>query len=289
MCLYQIIFQILFVVIIILITINICNKYINFEHYDVKINRSSEQACGTTCTKSKECNAFTTNGTTCYLSKKQILAQPLKATFVKDFNKKNYLCNKIIDITNHSDLDETDLKQNATYSCANGLLDFNAQFKIYDNQEKDLSKLELLPVTNVDPYTFVDVPWGEEINLDKNMYLITNPVDNSDQIIEFVENDDEFLGQYMYKHKCVSDIAQDTCIKECANVEECIGTEWNPLYIKKNHDNTFTMYKNICCPKIKVLKQFPRRNDHKYGHFYSKHKLSKYNKKNSDIYINLGS
>ena len=93
----------------------------------------------------------------------------------------------------------------------------------------------------------------------------------------------------MYEHKCVSDISQNTCIKECANVKECVGTEWNPLYIKKNPNNTSTIYKNICCPKIKVLKTIPRRKDHQSGRFYTKNKLNKFNKNNSNIYVNLGS
>ena len=71
---------------------------------------------------------------------------------------------------------------------------------------------------------------------------------------------------------CRTDIDQHKCLKDCTLNADCIGVEYNP---------TYKTYKNVCCPKSKIEKKIPRREDKMSGSFYTKQvNLKDYTKNN---------
>jgi hypothetical protein len=113
------------------------------------------------------------------------------------------------------------------------------------------------------------------INLDKNLHLVTNPTKaNSLNIMK--EYDEEFIGQYLFPHKCSTNIKKEDCMKQCLDDKNCVGTEWNPILFKKvGIPNKYEFDENVCCPKIRIKKVAKRRRDVRLGHFYLKEKVNR--------------
>jgi hypothetical protein len=117
------------------------------------------------------------------------------------------------------------------------------------------------------------------MSLDNNMDLVTNPmIDNSVTVVR--EKDDEYLGTYMYPHKCSANISKKDCLHQCINNKDCQGTEYNPTYLQSDN-----IHKGICCPKIKINKIIPRRNKFNFGKFYLKDRIIKDNMNTDDDVI----
>ena len=267
----------MFLAIIILVITNILFSNHNRETFDAKINRSTKEKFGIMCTKVFGCKAFSTGeNNTCYLSKSNILNKPTKSKFAEDYNNEIEKCNKISvlkDIQEHTSLEK---KLNALYMC-NTKNDVN--FKIYDNVEKIINSPNDIQYINVDEYSSVDIDWDKEITLDDYPEFIKNP-DKIKYVTVMNEENKEFMGQYMYPHKCSGNISQRDCINHCAKNEKCVGTEWNPTYIKKlkNKDEyIYILHKGVCCPKIKITNKIPRRKNYENGKFYLKKIIDKNN------------
>ena len=257
------------------------------EPFDEKINRTPYDKCGTICTKVFGCKGFSAdkNGT-CYLSKTPILGNPNGSIFGYEYNKNNLICNKLGEINDPVIATPIDFRKNSTYICTEGKSGQEEKtFRNYVNNKIILPKIDNLGKLDIDKYTFEDIKWGEEIYLDDHKDLIQNPQkDNS--IILMNEYDSEFLGQYMFPHKCSANISKKDCLKQCLNDKSCVGTEWNLVYLKQNNDK-YDMYNGICCPKIKITEIIPRRDEFKFGKFYLKDVVIKENENTDDIYIAL--
>jgi len=269
---------------IIILTVLLLIKYVydlntqNTEFYDEKVLKTSRENCGILCTKTYECSAFASDDNTCYLSKSNILGEPTKSPFMKEYNKKYFTCNKLQKVTDSIVASDIDLKKNATYVCIGGKNENNQntqQLKIYDTKEKNLDNIFNLGKIKIDKYTFGEIDWGGEVTLTEKP--VEKTIDKN-KITLFTEQDDEFLGQYMYPHRCISNISQKNCLRQCLQSKKCLGTEWNPSYYKKINGK-YKLYNNICCPKIKLKQNIPRRDEFKFGHFYLKKEINK----NDDI------
>lgn len=125
------------------------------------------------------------------------------------------------------------------------------------------------------------------INLDENLHLITNPTKtNSLNIMK--EYDEEFIGQYLFPHKCSSNITKDQCMKQCLDDKNCVGTEWNPiLFIKNGEQSKYEFEENVCCPKIRIKKVIKRRKPNRHGHFYLKENVNKKYLQEGEILVGL--
>lgn len=277
--------QFLIALIIILIVILTIYWYRNsYELFDQKITNSTEENCGKMCTKVYGCGGFSSYNDICYLSKNPILGRPERSVFTTEYKNNITRCNKISKVIDPITATNDELKKNATYVCMPDDTGKNEKLKMYINNEVLLNNINDLDKINIDTYTFDHIDWGNTISLDNNKYLTANPTkDNS--VIIMKEYNPEFLGQYMYKHKCVKDISQRDCLNNCIKNDKCRGTEWNPVYFRKNNDNTYDVFKGICCPKIQIKKIIPRRDKFKYGNFYLKDRIIKDNLKTDDIII----
>lgn len=111
------------------------------------------------------------------------------------------------------------------------------------------------------------------INLNEHPEYALNPT-KSNSINTMKEYDDEFLGQYMFPQKCITDISKDKCMKICLDADNCVGVDWNPILFDKVGDpNKYKFNENVCCPKIKINKVIPRSENARHGHFYLKQNL----------------
>lgn len=125
------------------------------------------------------------------------------------------------------------------------------------------------------------------INLDKNLHLITNPT-KSNSLNIMKEYDEEFIGQYLFPHRCSTNIKKEDCMKQCLNDKNCVGTEWNPILFKKvGMPNKYEFDENVCCPKIRVKKVIKRRKDKRFGHFYLKEKANRQYLQEGEILVGM--
>jgi hypothetical protein len=272
--------KILTILTIIVLILYITNFYILTENFDAKITGGDTTKCGIACTKLINCKGFMVGSDgTCYLSKTPILGQPTNSVFANEYNNKTPICNKFKTFSD-TQISELDKKKNATFICVPNQKDSQQTYKIYDNKEKQIYSLEDLENINVDPYTFVDIDWNKQLKLEDYPKLIENPnPDDKNNIVLLSQYTDEYLGQYMFPHKCVANISQLDCIKFCLNNEDCAGTEWNPVYtpvVSQTSDDTsaYELHNGVCCPKRKIIKNIPRRKEFEHGRFYLKEQLS---------------
>jgi hypothetical protein len=254
------------------------------ENFDEKINRTSRTNCGIMCTKILGCNAFSVdeNNNICYLSKDKIFSNNRTSLFSLDFNSNNVICNKIKKVDDYVSASQTELRENASYTCKNGLSDPNETIKYYINDEKIISSLDKIPYLPMKEYTFDEINWGTEISFDDNKHLIINPTQNNSFIV-MREKNDEYVGEYMYNNKCTTNISKNNCLKNCIDNDKCLGTEWNQVYLKNDGDD-LNIFSGVCCPKTKINKVIPRRNEFKFGKFYLKDTLIKNNIDNKEIH-----
>lgn len=279
---------IIIIILILLILLVICstNSEHNFEHYDEKIIKTPPEKCGIICTKVLGCSGFASNkeNNICYLSKNALLGRPQESIFSPEYNKYGYRCNKIFSIEDPVIANSYDISKNATYKCQQGETG-KSEIKIYDNQERNLNNLNELVNTTISPYTFEEVDWGREISLDDHKYLSINPTP-SNTVEIFEKKDDDYLGTYLYPHKCVANIPEKQCLKACIDNPNCSGTEWNPLYLENKGNQNYITYPNVCCPKTNIFDITKRNDNNKYGKFYKKTKIYSDQIKNQDyIYV----
>lgn len=280
-------FSLLFILIVIYIIHNYIYDNEYNEYFDQKINDTSRIQCGNICTKVSNCMGFSMDDktNTCYLSKTPILGKPTNSVFSSLYNNDFIRCNKLKQ-TAETSKSQQDLKTAATFICTPNGHDNNQKIVYYNNDEQILNSTDDLNGVTFSPYTFQKIDWGLEIPYDSN--LSTNPSpENSINYMD--EQDDEYLGQYLFKNKCSANISKQNCLSQCLNDENCIGTEWNPVYFNKDkNDNILTINKNICCPKIQLKQIIPRRENVEFGKFYIKKNILKHNMDTKDNYVKIG-
>jgi len=287
---YNEFFQFLIIILFIFITYCVYNKYYRNEKFDQKVTRSSKENCGIMCTKVFGCKGFAVDGNnSCFLSKSLIIGRPEQSVFSTEYNRAYTRCNKIKPVEDPVIATNLDLRNNATYVCNDGETSNQKSFKFYDTKEKTLKTLEennKIPMNN---YTFEEIEWGNSIELDDNKYLITNPT-KSNSIYGMIEHDEEYLGQYVYPHKCSANISLKNCLRDCLKNKDCVGTEWNPSYFKQTNSKSndeYDLYKGVCCPKRKIREVVQRRKPFSFGKFYLKKIIYKDDQKTLDGYVSF--
>lgn len=286
-----IIFQ--FLLLISVIGLILFTSHTDTENFDAKINRVPNDKCGVICTKTLGCQGFASNpeSNTCFLSKSQILGKPEHSLFGNKYNSIGLVCNKFKPVTDTVIATTEDLINNSIYSCSLNRTSGNTdpvQFRQYVNSEilfgtnkPDISKI------SVDDYTFEEINWDSEINLDDRKDLIKNPtISNSITVLK--EKDGFFAGEYLYSHGCSGNIDKQTCLKQCILNSDCAGTEWNPVFLEKDDKSNQTLlYRGICCPKKNITTESERNPDHEFGKFYLKTKIYRNEQKDSDVYTSF--
>jgi hypothetical protein len=287
---------------IIYFLIILCVLYIslisNDEHFDQRVDGATKEHCGIICTKTLGCSGFAydDNNNFCYLSKDKIVINPEKKNYSNFYNKEFSRCNKLYMIDDPYYNSRNNIIRNATYECMPKENDIdNKENIIYDTKERKNIDINNINKENVSPYTFVNIEWENwqasedkkivPVNLDYNLHLITNPTENN-SINIMKEYDDEFNGDYLFQHKCVRNISKQNCMKQCLDDKKCVGTEWNPILIKKiGEPNKYTFDENVCCPKRRINKVIPRRKDMRFGHFYLKENTMKNDLQQQNILV----
>ena len=257
----------------------------NSEHFDNKINRLTDTQCGAACTLIDGCAGFAydSNTNTCWISKTPILTRPIDGVYMADYNNLYKRCNKSRLLDDIVTANQDDYNQNATYNCTTNNTDKSIQ--VYDttfhttvNKLSDVTdgvrngtiKISEPIIQYFDwPFSIVESAPLELEDVKNFVNPTTKP------IIVMRELNDEYLGQYMYQHRCVANINKKDCLKDCINNQSCVGTEWNPYYINttSNKNNDGTVYHNVCCPKIHITKTITRRPEFENGKFYSKEQI----------------
>ena len=123
---YDILIIITIVLILYLIMFHTCvGQYHNqtkIENYDGKISNITLTQCGTECTISENCRGFSYKPviSTCYLSKSNILGEPMESLYKNDYSKLDQRCNKINPIDDIDFINDLTLTQNSVYVCSDG-------------------------------------------------------------------------------------------------------------------------------------------------------------------------
>jgi PAN domain len=156
---------------------------------------------------------------------------------------------------------------------------------IVNDNEFSGTRLVFDPTQDLDPKS--SIKDAGIINLDTNLRLVTNPTEsNSLNIMK--QYDEEFVGQYLFPHKCSTNITKEDCMKQCLNNKNCVGTEWNPTkYIKVGKPNKYNIEEGICCPKIRIKKVIGRRRHNRKGHFYLKETVNRKYLQDGEILVGL--
>jgi PAN domain len=101
------------------------------EGYDGKISNITLTQCGTECTISENCRAFAYKPviSTCYLSKRAILGEPVESPYHSEYSKLDRRCNKINPIDDIDYINDVTLTQNSVYVCSDGNNNENTEFQ----------------------------------------------------------------------------------------------------------------------------------------------------------------
>jgi hypothetical protein len=253
------------------------------ETFDNKINRMTLLNCGNACTVIDGCNAFSYDDitSTCWISKKPILGQTTDGAYFSDYKPEYKRCNKVKSVSDTLIASADDMLQNATYTCypnehtqkqsSDGTTEVyypsNYQYDIY-SVEYPKSNNILSPISgNITTPLNNTVP-AIPLEYEDVKDIISTPT--TDAIYAMIEKDDEYLGQYQFQHRCSSNISKNDCLKACVNDLDCVGTEWNPLYLRRMNDSKYMLYRNVCCPKRQLKSQINRRDMFRNGKFYVK-------------------
>lgn len=269
---------ILILILIIIFVHVVISRYLQPELFDSGVSSSSQTQCGTICSKTLGCAGFAydIDNNICYLSKNKIDDSPIKKeapksnqVFAQFYKNTMPRCNKLYVIDDSLYNSNNNLIRNITYTCKDSESG-NEYNKIYNISEKKIDDITNLNKLKFDPYTFVEIDWNKMIDLNKNLHLVTNPTKSNSTLV-MKEYDDEYLGQYLYPHKCVSGIKQKDCLSQCLNNKECVGTDWNPMILTQiGNENKYTIEKNVCCPKRIIKEKRKRTSKNESGHFYLK-------------------
>lgn len=247
----------------------------NNEHFDARIKGITKEKCGEVCTAILKCQGFAySNDNACYLSKSPILEKPVLSVFSDDYSPTFYRCNKTQPIMDETDLITPDLlRRNSLYMCSDseqGKYDINI---ISENLRQSIGDFDEIDKIDVPKYKIItNFRWPT----DKRDSLLRDTT-TGDNFKIFEKSNNEFLGQYLFPHKCVSNISEISCLKMCEVDDKCIGVEWNPFYMKTKPNNSFDLYKNVCCPKTEISDIIPRK-EFENGNFYSKKLVDELNK-----------
>lgn len=240
----------------------------NYETFDARITGLTKTKCGHLCTSILGCHGFSySDDNKCYLSKMPILSKSPVALFTDEYKTENYRCNKLQPIQDETDLITPELlKRNSLYTCSKteqGDYDLNIISEKLD-----------MPVSNFNEIDKINIP---EYKIISNFKFPKNKQDsvlsdiyNTNEFKLYEKSKNDYNGEYLFDHKCDYDINEQSCLKMCDIDNRCIGTEWNPYFMKATSYTDYEVYKNVCCPKKNITNIIPRRKEIENGAFYIK-------------------
>jgi hypothetical protein len=264
-----------YIIIIILLLINIFIYYknknkVHIEKYDGKITGiESINRCAAICSSVLGASGFAYDPTTsnCYISKYPITSPPMPAPYSSEYKPKNIYCNKFRPILSDQNLNSSSYVENRVYNCYTQDAQDGGLKYITESSTEEITN-DKINLIKSDPYDLQTYDFG--INLRGPITDIKIDSDNNIQYslnnIGFDEKLDEYLGQYMNPAVCKTNMDKKSCLKNCAENSNCVGTEYNTSYTDKNNNT----YINLCCPKSRITKQIPRRPIYQNGKFYNK-------------------
>lgn len=254
----------------------------NIEGFDARLLNLTKEQCGKLCTSIIGCQGFSYNDKNqCYLSKSPILTKPVNSLFTDEYNSAFYRCNKAQPIIDETDIVSPDLlKRNALYLCSDnerGQYDFTI---ISEHKVAKVGDFNELDKVNIPDYVIIDDFVWPKVKQDT---VLKKGKRNIDKFMLYEKANDEYLGGYLFDHKCSSNINLTPCMQTCENDDRCVGVEWNPYYVKNDGNNKTSVYRNICCPKTQITEIIPRRTEYQNGNFYIKKLVDQFDK--NKIYI----
>lgn len=276
---------IIFVGCIIIYTLLLHNRNTSIEGYDARISGIGKEMCGKFCTETFGCIGFGFDhrNNRCYLSEKPILFQTSSSIYSNEYEVDNFRCNKINpirpDLNEIENVDEDMLRMNTIYLCQDDEEDIFKYNKVVNGIIEPIKESDNAIDTQVN--TFPDVKYEEyplyKINwpiykkdLDINKLYNENTNKLNDYIVFQKDNMNFYEGEYLYPYRCVNNISEDVCVKTCSDNENCVGVEYNPLYVENKDNATYKVSYNVCCPKKTISKINVRSKPYLNGHFNRK-------------------
>ena len=267
----------IFIICLILLYIFL-HKSKTVEGYDGRISNITEMnKCADICIKTYDCQGFSYNekDKKCFISKSPIVGYPFDSPYKGEFNDKNKVCNKINMIDTNTEINEDALLTNRIFNCSD---EIDGSFKtiFFDKDLKDLDMTNVKDITNFEkvPYELKNIKWGDETTINIDTDITTNePIVKEKVKISFLEKTKDTSGEFLYPHRCVSNIKKNECLKQCEQNKDCIGVEWNPRVITdiENSDGGKTEYLDVCCPKKTLGTYVLRKPNVQNGLFYEKY------------------
>lgn len=282
---------------IILIIIIVLLSYINnnnntLEHYDDRYTDTDFTSCAKLCRGISECYGFgyDREKNICYPARSTIQNKPLAGSlFESRYSKNHTTCNKVEPVLEPtSKVSFEQRRKNSVYACTEreGLQPqwyfFNRDKFSNIGEGKNLDE-----IFDVDEYKVKPYSWPiNQFNLDQidlledvlsDQQLTPKNITQVDRIKKVYGDTDKIIpnnqgiiyknhkmmnsGEYMYPHKCVSNIEKKSCLELCSKDNRCVGVEFNKKFGPKY---------NVCCPYKTTGKYINRPNNYLFGDYYEK-------------------
>ena len=253
---------IIFSLILIIIVIN--NKYgLNTEKYDARVSNVNKIArCANMCSSVYGCGGFAHNkdNNKCYLSKYPITSPPIPSLYSKDFSDGNIYCNKMFPINSDYSLNNDMYVDNKVYDCyTKNAEELGKKYYDMNGSEKNIYMNDIYSLKS-DPYKLQNLRWPnqeKDISFDNDLNILYD----ESEIVYDGDQDNEYIGDYLYPSRCKTDIKLNKCLSDCKINPECVGVEYNPK---------FKDFKNVCCLKSTFKNKIKRRSIAENGIYYSK-------------------
>jgi hypothetical protein len=269
--------HLLIIILLFILIYNFNSKINKIENYDVEIEQTTSLGkCGNICSSIYGCAGFATSddGKKCWISKLPLTSPPIPSKFMSNFDYTNIHCNKLRPITSDFGISDDNYTENKVYDCYTGEKadDLGRKYFDFNVQPEDLSDSSFYFIKS-NPYKLHTINYDKDskITLDSGFNVDVNP----DDISYLEDTDNEYLGKYLNKSECKTNVDLNDCLQRCTSDSNCVGVE----YLKEYSGNS-----NICCLKSKIDKKIPRREKFKLGSYYSKKNNYNPDKKNK-IYI----
>lgn len=270
--------------ILILVLLLIIKSIISKENFDAKLY-TDKLDCGDICTRTMNCLGFAHDASlnACYLATNPILYKPIGSPYGEEYNKEMFRCNKPNPIKN-----EFDIKQpNA--------LSYNALYQCSEEEESDPQKIKGYQIINkqmniLDPerdkpiikdYKIIEIDWPSQKKDYSKKYF--EDLLRTKYITYDRDDNQEYIGQFMFKDKCIRNTPIKKCAMRCNISDDCNGFEYSEgINNGKEGLDESTDY-GICCLKKNIKKIIPRKRENKNSSYYVKKLVNKLDLENTYI------
>lgn len=283
----------------ILITIKSKRTRIIIEPYSDLLEDMTLENCAEFCKTTAGCYGFgfDDNNNHCYISNDVVLGKPVIGLYNESYDKDRHtICNKMNTVINPSNtVPFNDRRSNALFMCSTGE---SLQPQLYYHNKNKLVRIDegqnLDFMTDVDNYEVKFYKWSINKFTDNDRGLLKQ-VQSSQYDIDRITNlhnivthqfpnintmfkryNESNVGEYLKSFGCLKGVSHESCNRYCTNNPSCVGYEWNPKYNQSE---------NVCCPYRTLGHFIPRKIVHKYGKFYLKTDVLKFDPTLSYVYF----